>query len=34
MSIFRALTRRLRRTLAKQAERYNAMLLADLGLKH
>jgi hypothetical protein len=34
MSIFRALTRHLRRTLAKQAERYNAMLLADLGLKH
>ena len=34
MSIFRALSRHLRRTLTKQAERYNSMLLADLGLKH
>lgn len=34
MSIFRALTVYMRRALAKKAERYNAMLLADLGLKH
>jgi hypothetical protein len=34
MSFFRALSRSIRRGLARQAERYNAMLLADLGLKH
>ena len=34
MPIFRVLSRSFRRALARQAERYNAMLLADLGLKH
>lgn len=32
MSLFRALARPFRRALTRQAERYNAMLLADLGL--
>lgn len=33
MSILRALSQSLRRSLVRQSDRYNARLLADLGLK-